>query len=429
MFRFHIIGSARSHLEESPGRCIVYYSLVQSAYSCLTGSFEFPMAVRLAGGPQYVALVYSFYYTLLIAAFFFGSLIGRNGRASLVFRLDLGLLILLNLGAALFFPLMKGVGALLFYFIVRGTAEGFYWSIRHPSFLWAVKDAGRDDFALRLQALSVAVSVILPVAGGAVISFLPETRLAAGAGLPGGYFWIFLFTALVLTLALAASPDFKIGTRPIEMKRIHSLMVIPEARTYRYYLWFSSVGGVMVALSAGVITFGVLRTEFRIGTLNAALALLSGIFFLILRRLLRGRKQARIGGSLCGAIADCLSRLLYGLSPGPVGLAVKTVLDSFAVPLKSLFGENIIRAHVERLSSLTGASVSELFIFQEFRLWIGRFSACLGIGLCFALCHAESLPHGGPAVHIILALAAPLSIGEFLFLRHFAKVDRKQGSF
>jgi len=425
MFRPHRIADARSHLEESPASCIVYYSLVQSAYSCLTGSFEFPMALRLAGGPQYVALVYSSYYTLLIAGFFFGSLIGRNGRASLVFRLELGLLLCLNLGSALFFPLMNGVGALCVYFVVRGTAEGFYWSIRHPSFLWAVKDAGRDDFALRLQALSVAVSVVFPVIGGAVISFLPQSKLAAGSALPGGYFWIFLFTAIILAIGLIASPDFKIGTRPIEMKRIHSLMVLPEAKSYRQYLWFSSVGGVMVALSAGVITFAVLKTEFRIGALNAALALLSGIFFLALRRLLKGKKRARLGGSLCGAIADCLSRLLYGLSPGPVGLAIKTVLDSFAVPLKSLFGENVIRAHVERLSSLSGVSVSELYIFQEFRLWIGRFSASLVIGLFFALFHAESLPHGGPVVHIILALAAPLSICEFLYLRRFAREDRR----
>jgi hypothetical protein len=417
------IEALRCGISDSPKRCIAYYSLVQAAYTCLAGSFELPMAIRLAGGPQYVAFVYAFYYSTLVGGFCVGSFIGKGGRASLVFRLELGLLACLNFSAVAFFPLISGVPALVVYFIVRGSAEGFYWSIRHPSFLWSVKDSGRDDFSLRLQSASVIVSVALPLASGAIVSFLDPSALKANPLLPPGYLWVFLITASVLSLALLASPRFEIGRRSISFKRIRSLGRLPESKSYRAYLAVTASSGVAVTLSAGVITFGVLKTEFRIGALNASIAFLSGIFFLLLRRALAGRKGARLGGVLSGAIADCLSRLLYSLAPGPIGLGLKTVLDSFAVPLKTLFGENVIRAHVERLSSLTGASVSELYIFQEYRLWLGRIASCAVVGAVFALAGAGRLPSGGPAVRVVLACAAPFAIAEFFLYRSFIRED------
>jgi len=421
------MAALRRGIAASPKRCLAYYTLVQAAYACLAGSFELPMAIRLAGGAQYVAFVYAFYYTTLVSGFCVGSLLGKGGRASLVFRLELGLLAALNFAAVAFFPLMSGIPALVVYFIVRGSAEGFYWSIRHPAFLWSVKDSGRDDFSLRLQSASVIVSVILPVASGAIVSFLDPSALKANPLLPPGYLWIFLITACVLSLAILASPRFEIGRRPISLKRIRSLGALPESRSYRRYLAVTASGGVAVTLCAGVITFGVLKTEFRIGALNAVIAFLSGLFFLVLRRLLAGKKGARLGGVLSGAAADFLSRLLYSLAPGPLGLGIKTVLDSFAVPLKSLFGENVVRAHVERLSSLTGASVSELYIFQECRLWLGRIATCAVVGAVFAAAGAGNLPSGGPVVRIVLACAAPLAIAEFFLLRSFISATKIVG--
>jgi len=414
------LAALKERLSGPPARRAAFYSLAQTAYSCLAGSFEMPMALRLAGKLEYVALVYAFYYTLLLAGFSLGLLLVREGRASFVFRLELGLLAGLAFGSAIFFPNLSGLTALGCYFAIRGLAEGLYWSARHRTHLWAVRDSGRDDFALKLQSFVVVFSILLPLISGAVVSFLGPRLIKENPLLPSGYVSVFLLTGTVLAVAFLISPTLKIGRSPVTLAKAASVRHLSQASTWRSFLFLLGLSGVAAAVGSGIITFGVLKTEFRIGLLNALVALLSGSFFFLLRKAIGGKSGARKGAILAGASADCLSRVVYAIAPITGGLAFKSLLDAFAVPLKSLFGENVQRAHLERLAALSGTSVAELYLYQETRLWLARLTGCAIVGIGTSLALSFAGPEGArSAVRVIIALAAPLAFIEYRFLRSF----------
>ncbi len=418
-------------------RRAAYFSLSQAAFACLAGSFEMPMAFRLAGRIDLVALVYAFFYTTLFCGFLLGMLLLRDGAASRVYRLALSLLSFLCFGVVLLFPLMKGLPALACYFLIRGLAEGLYWSARHRAFLWSVRDSGRDGFALKLQSLVVSLSVVLPLAGGFAITYFGSLlgRGAVAGGLPAGYLPVFLLSGLVTLAALACSPSFAIGRSPVSLLASIGIFRLEGALSWRVYLALVSFAGALVTVAAGVQTFGVLKTEFRIGALNAGIALLSGTSFFVLGRVLAGRKGARLGGVFVGALADFGSRAAYALAPTAGGLAVKSLLDALAVPLKSLLGENVQFALIERLSrgvsSATSApgttrapSAGELYLFREFLIWLVRIAACATTALALVLVSRSAAPGvDAPklAGRILLAAAAPVSLAEILFLRSFVR--------
>lgn len=426
----------KERLAGPASRRAAYYSLAQAAYACLAGAFEMPMAFRLAGRIDRVALVYALYYTTLLLGFVLGLILLREGKASLVYRLALGLLSCLCIGSAVLFPSMSGIPALVCYFFLRGLAEGLYWSARHRAFLWSVRDAGRDGFALRLQSLVVSLSVVLPLLGGFAITYFGPMLLRVGEGpLPAGYLPVFLLSGFVTLVALLLSPRFAIGRSPVSFRAALGVFRLGEAVSWRAYIALVSFAGALVSMAAGVQTFGLLKTEFRIGAVNSGIALLSGGAFLLLGKLLAGRAGARMGGVLVGALADFTSRAAYAFAPTTGGLAVKSVLDALAVPLKSLLGENVQFALIERLSrsGQAGAprapSAGELYLFREFLIWVVRVAACATTGLVLSCLSRAGGAAGAQAPsltgRLLLAASAPVALAEFLFVRSFARANSR----
>jgi len=128
-------------------------------------------------------------------------------------------------------------------------------------------------------------------------------------------------------------------------------------------------------------------------------------------------------------VADCASRTVYALAPTAAGLGAKALLDALAVPLKSLLGENVQFALIERLSrkgdpASGPASAAELYLFREFLLWVARTIACAatGIALCF-LARGGSPDAPRLTARLLLACAAPVSLAEFFLIRSFARAN------
>jgi hypothetical protein len=419
----------KESLAGPPSRRAAYYTLVQASYACLAGSFEMPMAFRLAGRIDLVAFVYAFYYTTLFGGFALGMVLVREGGATRVYRASLSLWAALSLGAAILFPYMIGIPALICYFLVRGLAEGLYWSARHRAFLWSVKDARRDSFALRLQSIVVSLSVVLPLLGGAAITYLgPALGLESGPGrLPVGYVPVFILTGSVMLLALLGSPKLEIGRSPLSFRAVMGVFKLAPARSWCYYLALTGVAGTLLSTAGGIQTFGVLKTEFRIGALNAGIALLSSFSFLALGKYFAGRKGARLHGVLLGSLADFFSRAVYAILPTAGGLAAKSLLDALIVPLKSLLGENVQFALIERLCRKAEVSASELYLFREMLFWFARLVACLITGFAFVLVTALANQLGSPdaaprlSARALIALSAPVAILEYFYVRSFAK--------
>jgi len=421
----------KENIAGSPSRRAAYYTLVQASYTCLAGSFEMPMACRIVGRIDLVAALYGCMYGFLFLGFALGMKFLRRGSASKIFRLAIILWACLSFSIVLFFPFIKGMGALLCYFVLRGLADGFYWSARHRSFLSSVGDAGRDRFALRLQSIVVSLSVIMPVIGGFAITYLGQkTNLSpahAAGTLPAGYMPVFLLAGVVMLIALVLSPTLKIEPSPLSFRTALGALVNPDSRQWCVFICIGGVVGAMLAVAAGIQTFGLLKTEFKVGALNASIALISSFTFFILGKLAPKLRKMRLGGVLVGSIADFLSRCIFALAPTTIGLVIKSLLDALLVPLKSLLGENVIFALISRLSAGNDTnSIAELYVFREFFLEFSRIVGCFAAGIIFLAISSAGIQDAPAwAARALIGLSAPIALVDFLFIRSFAKANER----
>lgn len=430
MNTLHRAIALKERLSGSPSRRAAYYTLVQASYTCLAGSFEMPMVCRLVGRIDRVAFVYAVLYGFLFLGFAFGMVLLRRGNASLLYRTAIVLWAALSLSVVAFFPWIRGLGVLVLYFVLRGLADGFYWSARHRSYIWSVSDSGRDRFALKLQGLVVSLSVVLPVIGGFAITYLGKSFSPSAAGLPAtglpalpdGYRPVFLVAGIAMIVALVLSPSLRIGESPLSFRSAIRLLRVREARQWCYYICAGGVIGALLAVAAGIQTFGLLRTEFKIGALTASIALVSSGTFFLLGKLASGRPNARVRGVFAGSLADLSSRLIFALAPTTAGLVVKSLLDSLFVPLKNMFGENAILSLVERLNGHGGASMGELYVFREFFLEFSRIVGCLAAAAVYVAVSAGGSPDA-PALtaRVLIGISAPFAIVDFLFVRYILK--------
>lgn len=438
----------KERLSGSPSRRAAYYTLVQASYSCLAGSFEMPMACRIVGRVDLVALVYACQFGTLFLGFALGMALLRGGKASALYRAAICLWACLALSVAAFFPFINGMGALTVYFLVRGLGDGFYWSARHRSFMWSVSDAGRDRFALKLQASVVALSVVLPLVGGFAITYLGGRPAAGSDGaaaasvLPQGYRPVFLIAGCAMLLSLALSPRLEIGKSPLSLRSMIGVLGLREARLWCAYICIGGFAGAMLSVAAGIQTFGILRTEFKVGGFTAAIALLSSISLFALGGLASRKSGMRLKGAFAGSIADFASRCIFALAPTTFGLVVKSLLDSLIVPLKSLLGENVIFALIDRLgrtskggggdaarTGVRAASTAELYVFREFLLEVSRVVGCVAAGLVYlAISGSGAADAPGLAARVLIGLAAPVALVDFLFIRSFARSNAEARS-
>jgi hypothetical protein len=385
----------------------------------------------------------------------------RSGRASTLFRFAAVLWTALAFSVAAFFPLIRGLGVLVLYFTVRGLADGFFWAARHRSFLWTVHNSGRDQFALKLQAITVSLSIVLPILGGFAITYVDrslnlsgDANLASGI-LPAGYRPVFFIAGCVTLVGLLLSPRLRIGESPLSLRSIASLLKRREARAWCAYICLGGSVGAMLAVAAGIQTFGLLKTEFRVGALTASIALVSSVTFFVLGKLAARLSQMRLGGVLIGSLADFSSRCIYALAPTTVGLVVKSLLDALLVPLKNLLGENVIFELIERLGggkndvktstndSANGvspleadqravsppavASSAELYVFREFFIEFARIAGCMVAGAVFLAISATGVEQAPQiSARVLIGLSAPMTIVEYLFIRSFAR-DNARG--
>ena len=430
----------KESLAGSPSRRAAYYTLVQASYTCLAGSFEMPMACRIVGRIDLVAALYAFLYGFLFLGFALGMKFLRKGSASKIFRLAIILWACLSFSIVMFFPFIRGMGALLCYFILRGLADGFYWSARHRSFLSSVGDSGRDRFALRLQSIVVSLSVIMPIIGGFAITYLGQSAILSGAQaagtLPAGYIPVFLLAGFAMIIALIFSPTLKIEPSPLSFRTAFGALANRDARQWCLFICIGGVVGAMLAVAAGIQTFGLLKTEFKVGALNASIALVSSFTFFFLGKLAPKLKKMRLGGVLIGSIADFSSRCIYALAPTTIGLVIKSLLDALLVPLKSLMGENVIFALISRLSAGNDSdaaridnranSIAELYVFREFFLELSRIVGCFAAGVIFLAISGTGIPDA-PAfsARVLIGLSAPMAIVDYLFIRSFAKANER----
>jgi MFS family permease len=362
----------------SGGRRIAYYTVAHTLYSLLAGGFEIALILRLTGSFERVVFFNLLYFIFLYAAFALGTVSMRSGRASRLFRWDLSIQVLGSLYVMAMFAHLGNSQILAAFFLFKGTAEGLFWSSRHSALIHCVTDDRRDHWALALQTVTIIMGVILPVLSGFAISYLvlPVPLPSGTSPLPAGYYPVYALTAILVLLALLASPRLTIPRQRVSLRSLARLVWAPQKLVWLGYLAASTVAGFTLATALGVLNFAVLKTEFNMGLFSSWIAVASAVFFFGVRRLVRRVPVPRIRMVLVGGSGDFLSRLVYTLFLTVPGLVGKSLLDSFIVPLKGLFGDNILRRRVELLMATRGVSAAEGLLFQETVYFLARMVGC-----------------------------------------------------
>jgi len=409
----------------SGGRRVAFYTIAHNFYSLLAGGFEIALILRLTGSFERIVFFQLLFYILLYLAFIGGTVLIRSGKASRGFRIDLAVQALGCGYMMLNFSHLGNSLVLAGFFLFKGISEGLFWSTRHSALIHCVADERRDHWSLTLQTVTIVMGIVLPVLSGFAISYLvlPGSGSAGAQPLPSGYFPVYALTGFLALTALVLSPRLAIPPQVVHLRRVASLRRAPGKGAWLGYLFFGAFASISVSISVGILNFSVLKTEFRLGLFASWIAVASAVFFFGVRRLVQRFSLTRVGMVLVGSTGEFLSRLTFSVFTSVPGLIGKSLLDSFIVPLRSLFGENILRRRVELLSANRGLSVAEGILFQETILLFARASCCL------VLIGVLNFGAFDPVqvARTLLVLFMAYSFVDFLFLRTIARGNSKLG--
>lgn len=405
----------------SGGRRVAFYTIAHNLYSLLAGGFEIALILRLTGSFERIVFFNLLFYVLLYVAFIGGTLLIRSGKASRGFRLDLAVQALGCGYIMLNFHQLGNSWILAGFFLFKGLSEGLFWSTRHSALIHCVADERRDHWSLMLQTVTIVMGIVLPVLSGFAISYLVFPGASGGSSaLPVGYFPVYALTGLLALVALIFSPRLAIPPQVVHLHRVASLRRAPGKRAWLGYLLCGAFASISVSLSVGILNFHVLQTEFRLGLFASWIAVASAVFFFGVRKLIQRFALTRVKMVFLGTTGEFLSRLTFLVFTSVPGLIGKSLLDSFIAPLRSLFGENILRRRVEVLTAGRGLSVAEGILFQETFLLISRVACCLVLIVILNVWNWDPVT----VARTLLALFMLYPFVDFLFLRTIDRGNR-----
>ena len=407
----------------SGGRRIAYYTIAHNLYSLLAGGFEIALILRLTGSFERIVFFNLLYFILLYAAFVGGTLLLRSGKAGRGFRLDLLVQVVMCFYMMVNFAHLGNSLVLAGFFLLKGTSEGLFWSTRHSALIYSVHNDRRDRWSLGLQTVTIVLGVILPVLSGFAITELvwPVPTQTGVHPLPVGYFPVYALTGFLALGALVCSPGMRIAPQTVHLRPMASLRRSPFVASWVGYQSCGAVVSISVTIAVGILNFTVLKTELNMGLFSSAIALASAFFFFGIRQVIRRFNLTRVKMVALGSSGEFLSRLVFTVFPTVPGLIGKSLLDSFIVPLRSLFGENIVRRRVELLTTGRGLSVAEGVLFQETILFVARVIGCLGLIVVL-----DTLKFDPATVaRWVLVIFLGYSFIDFTFLRTIERGNRK----
>lgn len=127
--------------------------------------------------------------------------------------------------------------------------------------------------------------------------------------------------------------------------------------------------------------------------------------------------------SIIGPVSDFLSKLIYFIFPSYVGLIVKGFLDSFGVPMKKNISENIVRNFMEYFANENFCSITDMFFFQEIKLFIYRILTCFLLISFLIFCEITNLNYG--AFRTLLVISIIATILEYILITKIKDLTKK----
>jgi len=284
--------------------------------------------------------------------------------------------------------------------LLRGVAEGFYWSGFHLVSYDTTSDRDRDRYFGAQATATWFLTAALPPAAGAII--------VAGTHVGGayrGYQLVFALAAVLLMAAMVLAGRLPSGTR----ERLSIPRVARLVRRNPDWQWVTRARladgftGSLMGLVLTVMTYLVLKNEQQVGNFNGLMGLLGVGISLGLAAFMKPKHRIRI--ALVGGYLLVMSTLLLPLYLTAGALVAYGFLRAVGGPLH---GNALAPMALQVIDRDPQARTMryEYIVHQELCLGIGRV---LSIG-CFLLLMAPLNQMLLARIVVVIAGAAPILI-------------------
>jgi YQGE family putative transporter len=349
--------------------------LVHGAYTAanlLAGTFMSIFLWRASHDLAPIALYSGLTALAIPLAFLANGLLWRGLGAGISIQLGL-----LGNGFAYLLVLLLGVATPAWVIplgLLRGVAEGFYWSGFHLVSYDTTSDGDRDRYFGAQATASWLLTALLPPAAGAVI--VAGTRIG---GAYAGYSLVFAVAAILLLAAMV-----------LARQRLSARRVLTLVRRNPDWQWVTRARladgftGSLLGLVLTILTYLVLRNEQQVGNFNGLMGLLGVGISLGLAAFMKPRHRttcALVGGGL---------------------LVVSTLLLPLYLSAWALLGFGLLRAIGGPLHGNALAPVALQVIDRDPNAAAMRYDYIVHSELCLGIGRVLS-------IGAFLLLAAPLN--------------------
>jgi YQGE family putative transporter len=285
--------------------------------------------------------------------------------------------------------------------LLRGIAEGFYWSGFHLVSYDTTSDGDRDRYFGAQATATWLLTAVLPPAAGAIIVVGSRT----GGGPYRGYELVFALAAVVLMAAMVLAGRLPSAAR----ERLSVSRVATLVRRNPDWLWVTCARltdgftGSLLGLVLTILTFLVLKNEQQVGNFNGIMGLLGVGISLALATFMK--PQHRTLCALVGGTMLVLSTLLLPLYLSGWALIAFGLLRAIGGPLHGNALAPVALKVIDR-DPAPRAMRYDYIVHQELCLGIGRV---LSIG-CFVLLAAPVNQMLLARIVVVIAGAAPMLI-------------------
>ncbi|TMF56545.1 MAG: hypothetical protein E6I22_05605 [Chloroflexi bacterium] len=378
-----------------------YMVLIHGAYNAaalLAGTFLSIFLWRSSHDLALIALYSGLSALMIPVAFLANGLLWRGLGAGASIRLGL-----FGNGAVYLLILVLGNDTPHWVFalgLLRGVAEGFYWSGFHLVSYDTTSDRDRDRYFGAQATATWFLTAALPPAAGAII--------VAGTHVGGayrGYQLVFALAAVLLMAAMVLAGRLPSGTR----ERLSIPRVARLVRRNPDWQWVTRARladgftGSLMGLVLTVMTYLVLKNEQQVGNFNGLMGLLGVGISLGLAAFMKPKHRIRI--ALVGGYLLVMSTLLLPLYLTAGALVAYGFLRAVGGPLH---GNALAPMALQVIDRDPQARTMryEYIVHQELCLGIGRV---LSIG-CFLLLMAPLNQMLLARIVVVIAGAAPILI-------------------
>ncbi len=284
--------------------------------------------------------------------------------------------------------------------LLRGVAEGFYWSGFHLVTYDTTSDRDRDRYFGAQATASLLLTAALPPAAGAII--VAGTRVG---GAYRGYQLVFALAAVVLMAAMVLAGRLPSAARGrLSLHRVATL-----ARRNPDWRWVTRARladgftGSLAGLVLTILMFLVLKNEQQVGNFNGLMGLLGVGISLGLAAFMK--PQHRIACALAGGALLVLSTFLLPLYLTAWAIVGFGLLRAIGGPL---YGNALAPVALQVIDRDPAPKLMryDYIVHQELCLGIGRV---VSIG-CFLLLAAPMNQMLLARIVVVVAGAAPILI-------------------